>query len=111
MKTGKLIGTMVAVAALAAGLGAPTAALADRGGWEHRERWEHGQRYYGPPHGKAYGHWKHKHRHYYAPAYVVRPPVVVYPAPVYPAPVYPAYGPVYPAYPGGAFSFSYSGTF
>lgn len=108
MNTRKLIGTMVAVAALAAGLSAPTAALADRGGWDDRGRWEHEHRYYGPPYGKAYGHWKHKHhyRPYYAPAYVVRPPVVVYPAPVYPA-----YAPAYPVYPGGAFSFSYSGTF
>lgn len=111
MKASKLIGTMVAVAALAAGLGAPTAALADGDRWGHGERWENGPRYYGAPYGKAYGHWKHKHRHgYYAPAYVVRPyrpPVVVYPA--YPA--YPAYAPAYPVYPGGSFTFSYSGTF
>src|SRR5512134_129868 len=97
MKARKLIGTMVAVAALAAGLGAPTAALADRGGWEHRERWEH--RHHDRGHWK-HGHWKHRHHghDYYAPAYVVRPyrpPVVVYPAPY---PVYPA---PYAVYPGG----------
>lgn len=104
MKSAKLIGTMVAVAALAAGLAAPTAALADG------DRWEHGHRYYGAPYGKAYGHWKQPHVRYYAPAYVVRPyrpPVVVYPA----YPVYPAYAPAYPVYPGGQFTFSYSGTF
>jgi hypothetical protein len=107
MKASRLIGTMVAAAALAAGLGAPTAALADRGGWDHRDRWEHEHRYYGPPYGKAYGHWKHKHhyRRYYAPAYVVpRPPVVVYPA-------YPVYAPAYPVYPGGQITFSYSAVF
>lgn len=107
MKTSKLIGTMVAVAALAAGLGAPTAALADGGRGEHRERWEH--RHHGNGHWK-HGHWKHRQHYrpyYYAPGYVVhpyRPPVVAYPA-------YPAYAPAYPVYPGGQITFSYSAAF
>jgi len=106
MSTKRFVTAIVAAAVAAGAFALPTAASAG----DRHDRWEHGQRYYGPPHGKAYGHWKHKHyRPYYGPAYVVRPyappPVVVYPA----APAYPAY----PAYPAGngSFSITYQGWF
>jgi len=51
--------------------------------------WAHG----GPPHGHAYGHWKHGHhhvhRHVVRERYVVRE--VVRPVPVVPRAVYPVY--------------------